>query len=143
MRGYRSFKRKKQMSEINVVPYIDVMLVLLVIFMITAPLLTTGVDVDLPNAAANPMPEEVEPMVVTVTSNGEMYVDEDTAQDAPRTPDEIKARALAVMKRNPQARFMVRGDQNAEYRHVMKAMVMLQQAGVPSVGLVTEQSDGG
>lgn len=131
------------MAEINVVPYIDVMLVLLVIFMITAPLLTAGVDVDLPNADANPMPEEVEPMVVTVTSNGDLYVDEDTGQDAPRTPEEIRARAVAIMERNPQARFLVRGDQNTEYRHVMRAMVMLQQAGVPSVGLVTEQADGG
>jgi biopolymer transport protein TolR len=130
------------MAEINVVPYIDVMLVLLVIFMITAPLLTTGVDVDLPNASANPMPEETEPMVVTVTADGDLYVDEDSPQDPPRTPEEIKARAIAVMERNPKARFMVRGDQNTEYRHVMKAMVMLQEAGVPSVGLVTEQDDG-
>jgi len=131
------------MAEINVVPYIDVMLVLLVIFMITAPLLSTGVEVDLPNADANPMPDEVEPMVVTVTADGKLYVDQDTLEDEPRAPREIQARAKAVLATNPGARFMVRGDQNVEYRHVVRAMVMLQQAGVPNVGLVTEQLDGG
>lgn len=129
------------MSEINVVPYIDVMLVLLVIFMITAPLLTTGVEVDLPSAEANPMPDDTEPMVVTVTADGELYVDEDT-ENEPRTAEEIQARAAAVLRTNPQARFVVRGDQSAAYRYIMKAMVLLQQAGVPSVGLVTEQPDG-
>jgi biopolymer transport protein TolR len=137
MRGYRSFKRRKQMAEINVVPYIDVMLVLLVIFMITAPLLTQGVDVDLPSAESNPMPEETEPMVVTVTVNGDMYIDE-----ALRTAEEIQAHAAAVQRRNPEARFLVRGDQSAEYRHIVKAMVLLQQAGVPRVGMVTEPPEG-
>jgi len=131
------------MAEINVVPYIDVMLVLLVIFMITAPLLSTGVEVDLPDADANPMPDEAEPMVVTVTAEGELYVDEDTGQDEPRTPAEIQARAQALLRADPRARFMVRGDENVQYRHVIRAMVMLQQAGVPSVGLVTEQVEGG
>ncbi len=121
------------MAEINVVPYIDVMLVLLVIFMITAPLLTQGVDVDLPTAASNPMPEETEPVVVTVTAAGEMYIDEDLKE-----ADEITAYAVAVRNRNQEARFLVRGDQSAEYRHIVKAMVLLQQAGVPRVGMVTE-----
>lgn len=142
MRGYRTFRRKKPMADINVVPYIDVMLVLLVIFMITAPLLTQGVNVDLPRADASNMPEETEPMVVTVTANGEMYVGEDDAASDPRTAREVQARAAAVLRRNPKARFMVRGDQKAEYRHVVNAMVLLQQAGVPSVGLVTEQPEG-
>ncbi len=137
MRGYRSFKRRKQMAEINVVPYIDVMLVLLVIFMITAPLLTQGVDVELPTAESNPMPEETEPMVVTVTVNGDMYIDETL-----RTAEEVQARAAAVQRRNPEARFLVRGDQSAEYRHIVKAMVLLQQAGVPRVGMVTEPPEG-
>lgn len=137
MRGYRSFKRRKQMAEINVVPYIDVMLVLLVIFMITAPLLTQGVDVELPTAESKPMPEETEPMVVTVTVNGDMYIDETL-----RTAEEVQARAAAVHRRNPEARFLVRGDQSAEYRHIVKAMVLLQQAGVPRVGMVTEPPEG-
>lgn len=137
MRGYRSVKRRKQMAEINVVPYIDVMLVLLVIFMITAPLLTQGVEVDLPTAASNPMPEETEPVVVSVTTDGQMYIDEEL-KDA----EEVKAYAIAVRNRNKEAQFMVRGDQSAEYRHIVRAMVVLQQAGVPRVGMVTEPPEG-
>lgn len=137
MRGYRSFKRRKQMAEINVVPYIDVMLVLLVIFMITAPLLTQGVEVELPKAASNPMPEETEPVVVTVTADGEMYIDEEL-----KDSDEVRAYAIAVRNRNKEAKFMVRGDQSAEYRHIVRAMVVLQQAGVPRVGMVTEPPEG-
>lgn len=137
MRGYRSFKRKKQMAEINVVPYIDVMLVLLVIFMITAPLLTQGVEVDLPKAESNPMPEETEPVVVTVTADGEMFIDEE-----PKNSAEVTAYAVAVRNRNKEARFLVRGDQSAQYRHIVKAMVLLQQAGVPRVGMITEPPEG-
>lgn len=125
------------MAEINVVPYIDVMLVLLVIFMITAPLLTQGVDVDLPTAESNPMPEETEPVVVTVTAEGELYIDEEMKE-----PEQLKAYAVAVRNRNKEARFLVRGDQRAEYRHIVKAMVLLQQAGVPRVGMVTEPPEG-
>lgn len=137
MRGYRSFKRTKPMAEINVVPYIDVMLVLLVIFMITAPLLTQGVEVDLPKAASNPMPEDTEPVVVTVTADGEMFIDEDSKND-----EEITAYAVAVRNRNAEARFLVRGDQSAQYRHIVNAMVLLQRAGVPRVGMVTESPEG-
>jgi len=126
------------MAEINVVPYIDVMLVLLVIFMITAPLLTQGVEVNLPQATAEPMPEETEPVVVTVTPEGGLYIDEEQKQ-----PHELRAYAIAVRNRNTEARFMVRGDRSAEYRHIVDAMVLLQQAGVPSVGLVTESPEQG
>jgi biopolymer transport protein TolR len=136
MQGYRSSKRRKLMAEINVVPYIDVSLVLLVIFMITAPLLTQGVDVQLPQAAAKPMPEETEPVVVTVTADGDLYIDKDR-----KSPEEVQAYAVAVRNRNKEARFMVRGDANAQYRYIVKAMVLLQQAGVPSVGMITEPPD--
>lgn len=124
------------MADINVVPYIDVSLVLLVIFMVTAPLLTEGVNVDLPRAAANPMPEHTEPVVVTVTANGEFYIDKDR-----KTPDELQAYAIAVRNRNKQARFMVRGDAKAQYRYIVQAMVLLQRAGVPSVGMITQPPD--
>lgn len=137
MRGYRSSKRTKPMAEINVVPYIDVMLVLLVIFMITAPLLTQGVEVDLPKAASEPMPEETEPVVVTVTADGELFIDED-----PKSAEEVTAYAVAVRNRNAEARFLVRGDQSAQYRHIVNAMVLLQRAGVPRVGMVTESPEG-
>lgn len=126
------------MAEINVVPYIDVMLVLLVIFMITAPLLTQGVEVDLPRASANPMPEDTEPVVLSVTVDGDLYIDEELKE-----PEEVQAYAVAIRNRNKQARFMVRGDKNAAYGHIVNAMVLLQQAGVPSVGLVTDQPDEG
>jgi len=122
------------MAEINVVPYIDVMLVLLVIFMITAPLLTEGVKVDLPEANARPLQtDEVEPVVVTVDEDGKLYVDADEKEI-----NEVRAYAAAVLRRNPKAEFVVRGDKNAAYQMVINAMVILQQAGVLSVGLITD-----
>lgn len=125
------------MADINVVPYIDVMLVLLVIFMITAPLLTQGVEVNLPQAAANPMPEDVEPVVLTITANGDMHID-----DEKKTAEEVTAYVKAVRRTNKEARFLVRGDRKAEYRYIIKAMVLLQQAGVPQVGMITEPPEG-
>jgi len=129
---------KLLMSEINVVPYIDVMLVLLIIFMVTAPLLTAGVQVELPKAPANPIPDmpRQEQFMVTVDINGDYYFDNQT--DEPTSADEIKRRAKAVLARNPDLPFLVRGDSGVEYSEVVKLMVLLQQAGVVSVGLVTD-----
>ena len=122
------------MAEINVVPYIDVMLVLLVIFMVTAPLLTEGVKVDLVQADANPIEsDDVEPVVVTVTKEGEYFIDKQGKQ-----PQEVRAYAAAVLRRNPKVDFMVRGDKEVAYEAVVRAMVLLQQGGVPSVGLITD-----
>jgi len=127
-------RKKKLMAEINVVPYIDVMLVLLVIFMITAPLLTEGVKVDLVNAAANQIDSsDVEPVILTVDRDGAYFIDKDAKE-----PDEIRAYAAAVLRRNPKVKFLVRGDKNVAYESVVNAMVVLQQAGVPSVGLITD-----
>ena len=127
-------RKKKLMAEINVVPYIDVMLVLLVIFMITAPLLTEGVNVDLVQADAKPIEsDDLEPVVVTVTKEGEYYIDKQGKQ-----PNEIRAYAAAVLRRNPKVDFMVRGDREVAYEAVVRAMVLLQQGGVPSVGLITD-----
>ena len=130
-------RKKKLMGEINVVPYIDVMLVLLIIFMVTAPLLSTGVTVELPKAAAKALenPDE-EPFVVTVDAEGRFYLNEDESEVAEDREIELKARA--VLERNPALPFLVRGDSYVEYRHVIRAMVLLQGAGVASVGLVTE-----
>ena len=130
------------MGEINVVPYIDVMLVLLVIFMITAPLLKTGVDVELPNAAAKPLdPEQQEePLILTVQEDGAFVLgDEPIADD-----EELMLKVSAILRlarkngKNPEV--LVAGDKNVDYGRVVHGMALLQAAGVPQVGLMTEQS---
>ena len=139
--SYSSQRRKKRMiSEINVVPYIDVMLVLLIIFMVTAPLLTTGVSVDLPKAAARPMESDnEEPFVVTVDADGNYYLNDNEQKISSRREIELKARA--ALARNPELPFVIRGDGAAQYTFVIEAMALLQKAGVESVGLVTDPSE--
>ncbi|MEA1888401.1 MAG: protein TolR [Pseudomonadota bacterium] len=128
--------RKSQMSEINVVPYIDVMLVLLVIFMVTTPLLTQGVEVDLPEAIADEVKDpDVEPFLLSVDRNGQLFANE---EKQPVSGEEIVRKAAIVYKRNPKTPFLVKGDRRVEYQAVMTAMVLLKQAGIPKVGLVTE-----
>jgi len=127
------------MAEINVVPYIDVMLVMLVIFMITAPLLTQGVKVDLPEAAAEPIEDaDKEPLVVSVDAGGKLYLNVGEAPDTPVDAAGLVQTVAAVLRRQPQKSVLVRGDHAVEYGSVVSAMVLLQQAGVPNVGLVTE-----
>jgi biopolymer transport protein TolR len=127
------------MSEINVVPYIDVMLVLLVIFMITAPLLAQGVKVDLPKAPAKPLERsDVEPLVVVVDADGEFYIQFGENQDQPVDPVTLVNRVNAVMRHRPNVPVLVRGDKNVPYGDVVFVMSLLQRAGVPSVGLMTE-----
>ncbi len=124
------------MGEINVVPYIDVMLVLLIIFMVTAPLLSTGVKVDLPKAAAKPIEDEnEEPFVITIDSEGNYFLNDNEEKIVSSREIELKARA--TLMRNPELSFLVRGDGAAKYTHVVQAMVLLQKAGVDSIGLVT------
>ncbi|MFC1630324.1 MAG: protein TolR [Arenicellales bacterium] len=127
--------RKSQMSEINVVPYIDVMLVLLVIFMVTTPLLTQGVEVDLPEAVSNEVDNDIEPFLLVVDRNGQLSLNEEKQITA---GEEVVRQARIVFKRSPKTPFLVKGDRHVEYQAVMNAMVLLQQAGVPKVGLVTE-----
>ncbi len=128
------------MGEINVVPYIDVMLVLLIIFMVTAPLLSTGVKVDLPKAAAKPMEDEnEEPFVITIDSEGNYFLNDNEEKIVSSREIELKARA--TLMRNPELSFLVRGDGAAKYTHVVQAMVLLQKAGVDSIGLVTEKPE--
>jgi biopolymer transport protein TolR len=127
-------QRKKLMSEINVVPYIDVMLVLLVIFMITAPLLTQGVKVELPQAAANPVDtQDRETLVVTVDRAGQYYLD-----DRRIGAEELHKKVSGILRVRPQTPVMVRGDRNVAYGDVVSAMTLLQSAGAASVGLITE-----
>ncbi len=129
-------RRRKMMNEINVVPYIDVMLVLLVIFMVTAPLLTEGVNVKLPEAASKAITsEESIPFVVHVTAEGDYYLN----QDNENTVDlrQMQLKAAAVKEVNPLTPFLVRGDRDVNFDAVIQAMVALQAAGVDNVGLVT------
>ncbi len=127
-------RQKKLMSEINVVPYIDVMLVLLVIFMITAPLLSQGVKIDLPQAAANPVDvKDAETMVVAVDSEGQYFLD-----DRKITPAALSQKVTGIMRLRPKTPILVRGDRRVAYGEVVKVMALLQEAGAPSVGLVTQ-----
>lgn len=133
----RRHQRKKLLGEINVVPYIDVMLVLLVIFMITAPLLTTGVQVDLPQASANPMDNpDRETLVVTVDRQGKYFLD-----DRSIGTEALVTRVAAILRLRPQTPVLIRGDRQASYNDVVKLMALLQAAGAPSVGLVTQPAE--
>ncbi|NQZ53764.1 MAG: protein TolR [Piscirickettsiaceae bacterium] len=137
-------QRRKPMAEINVVPYIDVMLVLLIIFMITAPMLTQGVQVDLPSAAANPVnpPEDnSEPLVVSVDAEGLFYAAVGENPDEPMEAQRLVNIVRAVLTRSPNTPVMVKGDSAANYGQVVYVMTLLQQAGAPSVGLITKQPE--
>ncbi|MGB5276548.1 MAG: protein TolR [Gammaproteobacteria bacterium] len=138
----RKSGKRKPVSEINVVPYIDVMLVLLVIFMITAPLLQQGVEIDLPQASANPLPpEQREPMIITVSKLGDLYLNIGEDNDKPIAEELLANRVAAVIKNHPQTPVLVRGDKAVDYGRVTEAMVLLQSAGVEKVGLMTESLD--
>ena len=138
----RASGKRKPVSEINVVPYIDVMLVLLIIFMITAPLLQQGVEIDLPQASANPIPpEQREPLVVAVNKEGELYLNIGENPDKPIDEDLLANHVAAVIKNHPQTPVLVRGDKAVDYGRVTEAMVLLQAAGVDKVGLMTESLD--
>jgi len=138
----RASGKRKPVSEINVVPYIDVMLVLLIIFMITAPLLQQGVEIDLPQASANPLPpEQREPLVVSVSKEGDLYLNIGANNDKPIDEELLANRVAAVIKNHPTTPVLVRGDKAVDYGRVTEAMVLLQAAGVDKVGLMTESTD--
>ncbi len=129
--------RRKLQSQINVVPYIDVMLVLLIIFMVTAPLLNLGVEIDLPEADAKPLEVEQEPLVVTVDARGDYYLNLDGTAEL--VDDEtLRKKVAAFVRRNPELPVLVGGDEQVPYGMVFELMVVLQQAGVPRVGLMSD-----
>ena len=128
-------QRYKPMSEINVTPMVDVMLVLLVIFMVAAPLLTVGVPVDLPQSKAPAITEQKEPLVITVNAEGKLFLQDSTIGD-----DELVPRLQAITKNNPQADIYVRGDRAINYGRVMEVMGMVGAAGFTKVSLITEQT---
>jgi len=135
-------RRRRPIAEINVVPYIDVMLVLLVIFMITAPLLTQGVKVDLPQADAEPLPAEADdPVVVSVNAAGEFFIDIGEGKDQPVDSETLVTRVAALLKYKPKTPIMVKGDRHVDYGRIMEAMVLIQAGGAPTVGLIAEQPE--
>lgn len=131
--------KRRPMSEINVVPYIDVMLVLLIIFMVTAPMLMQGVKVDLPEAVTEPVDEQdSEPLIVSIKPSGELFLNLGANEEQALSLATVKQRVSVVLKRNPKKPVMVWGDKAVAYGEVVNLMAALQQAGAPSVGLVTE-----
>lgn len=132
-------KKRRLNSEINVVPYIDVTLVLLVIFMVTAPMLTQGVNVELPQASAEPVDDQnEEPVILTVDAAGQYYINVGGDEETPLSADQVADRVGKVLQSAPDKLLLVRGDKNTNYDQVVQLMVLLQQVGAGSVGLVTE-----
>lgn len=132
-------QKHRPMAEINVVPYIDVMLVLLVIFMVTAPLLMQGVKVELPEAASDPVEnQDSEPLIVSIKASGELFLNLGADQKQVLSLATVKQRVAVVMRRNPDKAVMVWGDRAVPYGEVVVLMSALQEAGAPTVGLVTE-----
>jgi len=135
----RPRNKRKLVAEINVVPYIDVMLVLLIVFMITAPLLMQGVKVDLPQAPSVPLEEtDKEPLIVSVKADGTYYIDLGNGQNEPEELANIHDKVSKVLAVQPETPVLVWGDTNVGYGVVVELMTVLQNAGAPNVGLVTE-----
>jgi biopolymer transport protein TolR len=121
------------MSDINVTPFVDVMLVLLIVFMVTAPLLTVGVPVDLPKTKAQALGQDREPLSVTVKRNGEIYL-----QNQPVAEDQLVAKLTAIAANGYDQRIFVRGDKSVDYGRVMQVMAEISAAGFTHIGLVTD-----
>lgn len=136
-------KRRRPVAEINVVPYIDVMLVLLIIFMVTAPIVTQGVKVDLPTASAEALPADGKPPIVaSIDANGDYFLDvgSSSSREVLDLP-EIAVRVAALIKLEPNRPVVVKADRLIPYERVIQLMTTLQGAGVPSVGLMTESPE--
>lgn len=129
--------RRRGTAEINIVPYIDVMLVLLVIFMVTAPLLTQGVDVQLPETAAEPIHSTDQPVTLSIDAQGRYFLDIGTNKNHPLDSDEIEQRVGAVLRNKPETMVLVRADRAASYGDVAVGMTALQAAGAKKIGFVT------
>ena len=135
---------RRPMAEINVVPYIDVMLVLLVIFMITAPLITAGVQVDLPEASAEPLDAKDEPpLIASIDASGNYYLSVGESQDQALEPHELVELVIAHRKLNPNSQVLINGDRNVSYDKVVRLMVLIQsETGIESIGLMTDPDEG-
>lgn len=136
-------QKRKLMGEINVVPYIDVMLVLLVIFMVTAPMLTQGIEVNLPKASSEPIKDiaNQQPLVLSVDAEGNLYLNVGDDEDQPTTGKEVVARVGAVLRNRPDTPILVKADRAVPYGNVVGAMVLLQKGGAQNIGFVTDPLD--
>ncbi|MEZ5499848.1 MAG: ExbD/TolR family protein [Steroidobacteraceae bacterium] len=134
-------RSRRLLGEINVVPYIDVMLVLLIIFMITAPLLAQGIKVELPQAASEPLDpallKDQKPLILSIDRNGLLYLNVGARPEAPRTDDDVLADAAAIIRRAPDLAVLVEGDRRVPYGRVVEAMTLLQQAGARKLGFLS------
>jgi biopolymer transport protein TolR len=139
----RKNRRRKPMAEINVVPYIDVTLVLLIIFMITTPMLQTGVQVELPQANSAPVEqkEDTPPIVVSIKAPNDYYLKIDSNDDERIQPEEINARVVAVLTNKPATPVLINADSSVAYGTVVTVMAALKNAGVPNVGLMTKSDE--
>jgi len=129
----RKGARQSPMSEINVTPMVDVMLVLLIIFMVAAPMLTAGVPVNLPQSKAAPLNEKIEPLAITIKADGQVFI-----QDTAVAVEELAARLQAITENKPDTRIYVRGDHSLDYGRVMEVMGLITSAGFTKVALITE-----
>jgi len=137
-RGRRRGRGPKPMSEINVTPFVDVMLVLLIVFMVTAPLLTAGVPIDLPQAAVQPLAVEKEPIMVSIDPDGKIFIGEEEV-----AMDQLVPRLTAIATQGFEERIYVRGDKTASYGTIMTVMGTINNAGFKRIGLVALQETGG
>ena len=128
-----SSRSRSLMSEINVTPFVDVMLVLLIVFMVTAPMLTVGVPVNLPNSEADSLPDDQEPLTLSINSKGETFI-----QDTKVSFNELLPKLLAISKNRTDTRIYIRGDRNINYGRVMEIMGKLSGSGFSKVALLSE-----
>jgi len=132
-------KRRNLISDINVVPYIDVMLVLLVIFMISAPLMVQGIQINLPEASSKALPvKNNEPLIVSIQKNGALFLESDSTRDASLTLEDLKNIAKKIFEANPDLQVVIRGDGEVKYERVMTVMAELQNAGASDIGLISQ-----
>jgi biopolymer transport protein TolR len=136
-------RKMRLMGEINVVPYIDVMLVLLIIFMITTPLLTQGIQVELPKAGAEPLDptQGADPLVLSVDADGKFYLNVGDDEDSPVDPERIVKLTSVVLERSPETPVLLKADYRVPYGDVVSAMVLLQQGGARKIGFLTDPTE--
>ena len=142
MRSSTRHRRFKLKSEINVVPYIDVMLVLLIIFMVTAPMINKNVDINLPQANAKSLQDKKEPIIVAVDEKGQLFLTLGDSKQQPIDVETMKAKVGAFVRANPEVSVLVAGDREGKYDGVYQVLADLQQAGVAKVGLMSAPESG-